>query len=485
MTVSELGRSVQTLGPGRTTFDRVSYTADQAYKITLSLPHNIQELVGSGSLVIKLEVDTREEEGWNEVVKTNLGGKKNYKLNKEKRAWDEAEFYCQGEGGHMASIQNQEDNRNVTASVLGLASRNIWVGGTDQEEEGGWRWSDESHWNFAQWDNGYGSRGKSQNCIRFYSPSNRWRDTFCTIPYPFICQSSSLILSGKTNITLSYTAEQLTFRRFMVWYNFTVTSPELLDSWKDKRMTGFRLNWFLRNRNGSSMTEKSPDMLTDWRPADADIRRYKSSYLGKMVQLASLAKKKKNMSRDEIVKKVMIGKAELILSGSIEFTTMCSQGQVKPEHFSKLFSSIKLDLSLDATKTTVNDEDITTGFMIFSVVVYCSESVALSQFLHSLLTTQSPRTIIQATVNTIESDNIKDNTNRQLLNDYFQSLNRTFNFEYGKILMALSSPSELQAMMDKNSPYFTNFSKDIHLCLSGDSCHGLMDSIKSLGALVV
>ena len=51
--------------------------------------------------------------------------------------------------------------------------------------------------------------------------------------------------------------------------------------------------------------------------------------------------------------------------------------------------------------------------MMFSAFVYCSESVALSQFLDSLLSTQSPMTIIQATVNTIESSVLLENINIQ------------------------------------------------------------------------
>ena len=42
---------------------------------------------------------------------------------------------------------------------------------------------------------------------------------------------------------LAYTKDQLNFTSFHVWYTYKAASQQLLDSWKDKRMTGFRLSW--------------------------------------------------------------------------------------------------------------------------------------------------------------------------------------------------------------------------------------------------
>ena len=44
------------------------YEEDTFYNLVLDVPDDIQEQVGIGSLVIQLEVDTREEEGWEEEV---------------------------------------------------------------------------------------------------------------------------------------------------------------------------------------------------------------------------------------------------------------------------------------------------------------------------------------------------------------------------------------------------------------------------------
>ena len=50
-------------------------------------------------------------------------------------------------------------------------------------------------------------------------------------------------------MSLKYTKDQLNFPSFLVWYKYEAINLQLLDSWKDKRMTGFRLSWRIENEN--------------------------------------------------------------------------------------------------------------------------------------------------------------------------------------------------------------------------------------------
>jgi hypothetical protein len=181
-----------------------------------------------------------------------------------------------------------------------------------------------------------------------------------------------------------------------------------------------------------------------------------------MVQLASKARAN-NMTLHQIVHEIIKVKGRLLENRTIEYVNMCTEGQLRNEKFSVVFESIYLDL--EEVTTTITDEDIKSGIMLFSVVVYCSEPVALSQFLNSLLSTQSLRTIIKATVNTIQSDNIKESLSKEQMNQFYLTLDKIFDFQFGKILLAISSPPEIEAMMAKNWPYFTHFSQDIYQCL--------------------
>ena len=121
--------------------------------------------------------------------------------------------------------------------------------------------------------------------------------------------------------------------------------------------------------------------------------------------------------------------------------------------------------------------------MMFSTMIYCSESVALHQFLHSLLSTQSPRTIIQATVNTIEAGDIKDPLNRKRIAQFYLALDKIFHFQLGKILLATVSPTNIEAMMAKDWPYFDNYLQETYQCLNHTNCQRVRDIIQTLGKL--
>ena len=197
-----------------------------------------------------------------------------------------------------------------------------------------------------------------------------------------------------------------------------------------------------------------------------------------MVEMASLARTQ-NMTREEILKEIIKMKTNETLKQSFEFSKVFSHGQIKPENYTHLFESINLGLSPDRINLT--EEDIQTGFMMFSAVIFCAESVPLSQFLQRLVSTESSRTIIQATVNTIQATDIKEHASRRGLNKFYQALDKIFHFQLGKILLATSPPTGLESMLAKDWPYFRHYSQQIDQCLGETSCHGVKDLLQSIG----
>ena len=98
----------------------------------------------------------------------------------------------------------------------------------------------------------------------------------------------------------------------------------------------------------------------------------------------------------------------------------------------------------DSIEEPTNNEDIMIGLEVYSALVYCppEKEMKLFQFLNKLISTQSPRSIIQATVNTIQNNDIEDPTTRNVVNQFYLALDSIFHFQLGKILLALSSPSD-------------------------------------------
>ena len=237
-------------------------------------------------------------------------------------------------------------------------------------------------------------------------------------------------------------------------------------------MTGFRLSWFLKDINGSRLN--GTQKITEYWKQETQSPGYLEQQLVSRVQLATQARIE-NVGLDEVFTRTIKEKAKLTY-----YTRMCSGSQIAPKYY-KVISG--LNIGLNKTGGDANNEDVLTGFMMFSTMIYCSESVALSQFLHSLLSTESPRTIIQATVNTIQSGDIEKSMNKKRMNRFYLALDKIFHLQLGKIFLATKSPSELQAMKTKDWPYFSNYSQEIDQCLKNASCQGVKDIIQTLGKL--
>ena len=121
--------------------------------------------------------------------------------------------------------------------------------------------------------------------------------------------------------------DQITFDNFHVLYQFSFTSQQLLNSWMDKRMTGFRLIWYLQDNNGSRLAVMNPAPETDWKLAD-DKGKEQNPYLLRMVQLANQARIT-GMTREKILEIAVQDQSKIVLSGAFKFSSMCSNNQLK------------------------------------------------------------------------------------------------------------------------------------------------------------
>ena len=186
------------------------YNEDKEFLMVLELPDDIKVLVGSGSLLIDLDVDIREEEGWTEEVST-------FTYHTTEKIQSEAESDCRKEGGNLASVTSEEENLMVAK----VADYNgIWLGG--RRELGEWTWSDNSTWGYTK--SRYGiSRGG--DCL-YYSNEAEWSPAECDWIYPFICQRR---IKGEKKMSLTYTKDELNqMKKFVVWYKYEAAKQQLL-----------------------------------------------------------------------------------------------------------------------------------------------------------------------------------------------------------------------------------------------------------------
>ena len=143
-----------------------------------------------------------------------------------------------------------------------------------------------------------------------------------------------------------------------------------------------------------------------------------------------------------------------------------------------------LDISEEYT-IEVSEEDLVFGMELFSVINFFPETIVeatkLAIFTETLLDNKSPRAILQATMNNVRFGIVKDRFNRKGLTDIYHQMDQKVNFSTGKVLIGLSTDSELQTLLGQQIPYLTKHAADIKLCLEGKDCNGINNLLDSLG----
>ena len=103
----------------------------------------------------------------------------------------------------------------------------FWVGGTDQEQEGEWKWTDGSDWDFEKWATGPTKQPNNhlgEHCLQIYefgSAQDGWNDKNCAKQISFVCSkricttADSDTITGENIITLETNNET----NKLVWLN--------------------------------------------------------------------------------------------------------------------------------------------------------------------------------------------------------------------------------------------------------------------------
>merc|ERR1719222_789336 len=67
------------------------------------------------------------------------------------KSWFKAEEYCKEEGGHLASVNTNAIENYVLDGLKNRGLNKAWFGGNDIEDEGIWKWTDHTSWEFTNW----------------------------------------------------------------------------------------------------------------------------------------------------------------------------------------------------------------------------------------------------------------------------------------------------------------------------------------------
>ena len=248
---------------------------------------------------------------------------------------------------------------------------------------------------------------------------------------------------------------------------------------KEHTNLGFTLNWFLKDSDGSKLTEELPPRAEDWK-RETPTPSHKRPLLNEMVELAQHLRIKQNKTGKLIFEEVIQRKMKNV--EILETPGWCEKDLIKPGKMEGAFLGLVSTVGKNYLDEKITQEDHITGFEIFYGAAYCPvNDIKFFRFVDQLLSTESSRTVIQTFVNLFHSEVIKEPKRFRMAKDFYMELAAVLDLQYRKVLLATSSKSQLQAVIDNDWPFFANNTYLVKDCLLHFNCGGVQDILQSLG----
>lgn len=81
--------------------------------------------------------------------------------------------------GHLATLTSPEEDQFLVDTFPRIFPEYVWLGATDEEQEGNWLWITGEPWSYTKWDVGEPNGGTSENCLDYSNDSIGWNDESC------------------------------------------------------------------------------------------------------------------------------------------------------------------------------------------------------------------------------------------------------------------------------------------------------------------
>lgn len=104
-------------------------------------------------------------------------------------SWSEAKSYCEGMGGHLATITSKKENDFVSSKFRNIGSGySYWIGLTDVNSEGKWEWITGEKLFYTNWNIGEPNNQDNEDYCCIYSTNQHWNDLTDKTVCGFICE---------------------------------------------------------------------------------------------------------------------------------------------------------------------------------------------------------------------------------------------------------------------------------------------------------
>ncbi|XP_034002680.1 CD209 antigen-like protein E, partial [Trematomus bernacchii] len=120
-------------------------------------------------------------EGW------RMFGCSCYLFSTEEASWEQSRDNCTAGGAHLVIVDSNKELEFISS----MTKKDTWIGLSDREEEGTWKWVDGSPLTLTFWKGGEpnnGAGGSEEDCAYIYSNKNVWNDAFCSVDLHWMCE---------------------------------------------------------------------------------------------------------------------------------------------------------------------------------------------------------------------------------------------------------------------------------------------------------
>uniref|UniRef100_A0A3B1K604 C-type lectin domain-containing protein n=1 Tax=Astyanax mexicanus TaxID=7994 RepID=A0A3B1K604_ASTMX len=116
-------------------------------------------------------------------------GSSHYYISTEKKVWHYARMDCRARGADLVIINSREEQEFIKRQ-----DKNVWIGLSDEEEEGVWKWVDGSPLTTRYWSTGEPNNAdRGEDCAVFTDGSftlQTWNDLPCFNGNFWICEAT-------------------------------------------------------------------------------------------------------------------------------------------------------------------------------------------------------------------------------------------------------------------------------------------------------
>ena len=105
--------------------------------------------------------------------------------------WEAAQAYCQFFGGNLVSVESEAERLFIDElrELKGYTGYGTWLGATDKDSEGTWKWLSGSTVNYSYFRSGEPNNGSgNENYAHIFAGANDWNDASGNESYVFICE---------------------------------------------------------------------------------------------------------------------------------------------------------------------------------------------------------------------------------------------------------------------------------------------------------